>query len=569
MTRDNTKNLDDLLKKHERDPTDGHVIYQIAELYFTKFIYMTAIIYYKKRVSCENNENSINDKGEVIDSYIKIGQCYDRENNRKEFIKYMWMAYEHDNRIIDPLLFISERYLYEKRFSEAYYILKIACEAKYPNDLDLFVSRSGYLFNRYDLMSRAAEQMNEYKDCESACENALKYLYMFREYPDRSNTIHKLFEIYENNRIKMLSCMYQEYSHKPVILIFGGREDNNKQWNGNSQDLSGCGTSAVFLAEELQHNGYKVVVCCDTKDRVICRDIEYIRLSDYEPFLREYFVEHLIVLRCSIGVRYYSNIKNVYIWCQDQSVILPPDGDRFDLSENKLKYVIALSEWHENYIKSITPSNFKYMIKHIGNSIVPERFELSNTPKRKSMRFIYSSCPSRGLSRLIPLFKKIHKVYPQATLEIFCDFDSKHVKKRTNAYNLKQDVSRTEGITNHGRVNQEQLVKEMMSSDYWIYLTTFKETYCISALEAQAAGCICLYSPIGALPDVIGNRGISIDSDEDKEVIDSITYLEDNSDIKEEMRKDSRKWALKQDYKDRAKKWIELFKGETPLNVCV
>ena len=108
-----------------------------------------------------------------------------------------------------------------------------------------------------------------------------------------------------------------------------------------------------------------------------------------------------------------------------------------------------------------------------------------------------------------------------------------------------------------------------MSSDYWIYLTTFKETYCISALEAQAAGCICLYSPIGALPDVIGNRGISIDSDEDKEVIDSITYLEDNSDIKEEMRKDSRKWALKQDYKDRAKKWIELFKGETPLNVCV
>ncbi len=39
---------------------------------------------------------------------------------------------------------------------------------------------------------------------------------------------------------------------------------------------------------------------------------------------------------------------------------------------------------------------------------------------------------------------------------------------------------------------------------------SFKETYCISALEALMAGCICITSDLGGLTDTIGDRGVLI-----------------------------------------------------------
>lgn len=563
------RDVDILLKEYENNSKDTHVLYYLAQSYYLLHNYNKAIIYYQKRIDLDENDTP-ND--EVLDSLTKIGRCHVyKDRNWKEAFKYMWSAYEYGKYTIEPLLFISEHFFNTQRFTDAYYILKIACKSEYPNHLSLNVSKKAYEFNRYEMMSRASEAMGKYKICNNCCEKCLKYLYQNGNHPNRETVMDELLKRYEKNKELMFQRVYQTYSSNPLILIFGGWEYS--YWNGFSVNekggLGGSETSVVLLAEEFQRRGYKVVICCNTKERIVCRDVEYIRILDYEPFLREYVVDHLIVNSNLTALRYYPNIKNVYIWSQEQNNILPSISSSFNIDDSKLKGIVSASKWHEKYIKDIVLPHFQHIVKYIGNSILPSRFSDYSSINKKTLRFIYSSCPTRGLVKLIPLFRKIKKLYPQSTLEIFSNFDLQRVKKKINVRKLKHDINITNGATIRGRISQKELAKEMMLSDYWIYLSDIPDTCCISALEAQASGCICIYLPIGSLPEVIGERGIKLDSKDDEEILDAISYLEDNPDIKEDMRNDARKWAIQQSYKDSALNWIELFRGEKDLNIYI
>ena len=52
--------------------------------------------------------------------------------------------------------------------------------------------------------------------------------------------------------------------------------------------------------------------------------------------------------------------------------------------------------------------------------------------------------------------------------------------------------------------------REMMKSSILCYPNTFEETSCITAIEAQAAGCAIVTSAFGALPETVGKAGILI-----------------------------------------------------------
>jgi glycosyltransferase involved in cell wall biosynthesis len=58
-----------------------------------------------------------------------------------------------------------------------------------------------------------------------------------------------------------------------------------------------------------------------------------------------------------------------------------------------------------------------------------------------------------------------------------------------------------------GRVSQVELAKEMLSAGVLAYPGGFCETSCISAAEAQAAGCHVVASALAALNETVGPRG--------------------------------------------------------------
>ena len=64
-------------------------------------------------------------------------------------------------------------------------------------------------------------------------------------------------------------------------------------------------------------------------------------------------------------------------------------------------------------------------------------------------------------------------------------------------------IHATEGAVMHGRTSQASLATELMESKVWFYPTWFQESSCISAMEAQAAGCVPVTTGLAALNETV------------------------------------------------------------------
>ena len=114
-------------------------------------------------------------------------------------------------------------------------------------------------------------------------------------------------------------------------------------------------------------------------------------------------------------------------------------------------------------------------------------------------------------------------------------------------------------------VLRNTIATELLKSDVWLYPTDFSETYCIAALEAQAAGLLCASTGLAALTEIIGDRGIVVGDDitdpsTESELHDSLIHTLKNIDQKTKLQDKARKWALTQNHLSLATKWKkELF----------
>lgn len=192
--------------------------------------------------------------------------------------------------------------------------------------------------------------------------------------------------------------------------------------------------------------------------------------------------------------------------------------------------IIGLTPWHVNHLSKlygIDPSKF---------AILPNGIDISRFPKdyaetgELGTSFIWSSSYDRGLETVLGLWPVIKKNLPDASLDIFYGWNmyDKSIEqwKRFNATQTsaleifkskieKQmqhlGASGNANITHHGRVNQETLASYMLGADIWPFTTQFMETFCITAIEMQAAGVIPIASNLAALTNNIARKDLLID----------------------------------------------------------
>ena len=187
----------------------------------------------------------------------------------------------------------------------------------------------------------------------------------------------------------------------------------------------------------------------------------------------------------------------------------------------------------------------------IGNAINIDAFDQDIV--RNKYKFIYTSYPNRGLDMLLKIFPLIKKEFQNAELHIYRDYS-------TFTSEQLDEIRKTDYIFAKGFIKNEDLIREFQSSNIWLYPTNFIETYCISALEAQMAGCLCITTPTGSLPEIVGNRGVLIEESEN--YIDSIlktVRIHLNSDLYKNKIQRGREWSLLQNWKNISKKWLDLF----------
>lgn len=127
------------------------------------------------------------------------------------------------------------------------------------------------------------------------------------------------------------------------------------------------------------------------------------------------------------------------------------------------------------------------------------------------MRAIYASSYDRGLECLLDMWPKIHEQVPEATLDIYYGwntFDMVHkgnpeMKQWRWAMARKMASLKSKGVTEHGRVDHDTLAQEFKNHTVWLYPTEFNEINCITALKAQAAGCIPVTTGCYALAETV------------------------------------------------------------------
>lgn len=164
------------------------------------------------------------------------------------------------------------------------------------------------------------------------------------------------------------------------------------------------------------------------------------------------------------------------LWLQD--TVYP------DLNEDTARdyrRIVTLTEWHKWLIGEQVGTE-KDRIEVIPNFLLPEHFRGEGAPERQPHHFIYASSPDRGLVRLLKIWPRIRKAFPDATLDIFYGWEgSMKLGLGTPAWTKLFRKVRTEymalrwqpGVTERGRVNHEVLAREFQRSSAWLYPTHF------------------------------------------------------------------------------------------------
>jgi len=174
-------------------------------------------------------------------------------------------------------------------------------------------------------------------------------------------------------------------------------------------------------------------------------------------------------------------------------------------------------------------------------------------PARVPMKFVHSSVPDRGLGQLLrEIFPRIRSAYSQAELHVF----SYHPLDAYQRY-------ATGGVTLHGWVTKEELIRALRESSMMLYPANFEEMGAISVLESMAAGTPAVTSTLGVLAELAGEntRGIAVPGRPgtqefaDRFVLATLELLGDPSRL-EQMRSAAREYVLTHhDWNAIARRW--------------
>lgn len=311
------------------------------------------------------------------------------------------------------------------------------------------------------------------------------------------------------------------FSSKPDKSIAFVTAPIPEDWHPELMAQSGSGGAELCIMKIAPHfvaDGWRVSVFGSPgQHKGVYQDgVEYWESSDYVP--NEKF-KVLVSSRTPVPFKSKLNAEHTLLWMHDVS-IGPPFFEIQDIPGR----VIALTPWHKKHLQRL------YGLSNDRIAVIPNGIDLSRFPADYSdtgelgTSFIWSSSYDRGLEQVLAIWPTIKKNLPDATLDVFYGWNmfERSMENWKNINTLQSDAMQgfmnkinqgmqQDGITHHGRVNQDTLAEHMLGADIWPYMTSFMETFCITAIEMQAAGVLPVASRLAALTDNVAVKGLTID----------------------------------------------------------
>jgi glycosyltransferase involved in cell wall biosynthesis len=367
-----------------------------------------------------------------------------------------------------------------------------------------------------------------------------------------------------------------------IAFIVIGNSRRSNYLNGynlryGSGGGSGTDTSSVLVAEYLAKQGHEVVFVADkleprleeeykAKGRIYVPGEEFYGVKYTNDNFDGIENREFDILVSMLWFQDYDKLpitvtKGLIYWSHMQW-IYGIDHIKNYVKDNNLSLgFVHISEWEKKMTGGLTESikgnevNTNVQITLIPNPIMDEMINevVYSKPTRKPHKFIFHAAWARGGNVAIEAVRKLN--YPDTEFHAFDYLMATH-NHQDSFFNL------------HNGVDKKTLFTNIAESEYFIYplytpyQDVHKDTFSCVVAEAIALGAIVVTYPLGALPENFGEfcqwldfpEGVDVEKMQNEaltkdlegkftvtdNIVEKIKHLEENPQIKEELRKKGR-----------------------------
>jgi hypothetical protein len=364
------------------------------------------------------------------------------------------------------------------------------------------------------------------------------------------------------------------------ILIWVGYQKtifDKKTWM--DEGIGGTEYCAIKLADYLDTKENDVTIAGDVKEGNWW-GVQYIHYNNFKSYQGPRGLTQVNNLTVHshydvvIGLQYLNYFKHLedggitfdrsYFWIHNEDFYRWYRGSEMEdvkqyLNHPKLNKIVGVSKYHSEILRNRfkafydTPQQLNTYIHSIDNAICLDDYKDRVTLPKIKGRIVWTSSPDRGLEFILDNWNDWKQARPDLSLEICCP-----------PYGvdwLKRDISGLKDVNWQGNRCPKDLKNEIDKAEYWIYVSNYNETYCISALEMLMGKVKCITNGTGNIKNIITpDRGEIVDINPDtiknilvKDVTDKIFNEEWNSKTEQ-----GKAWAMKQNWGNRVMEWNEM-----------
>jgi len=526
----NIRMLELQLKDEEKNP-DPRTIYYLGCTYIDIGNYDVAkdLLEDYLRLSGWDQERAV--------AHTKIGRMFLEEGNRAEAKKHFMLAIGEAPDDPEPRVEMGSLEIELKQYQKARSWLEgVEAMEKTPTTLER--NPMSYTFRTYLLLADTYLGLGG-----SYLDKALEYGKKALKYKKKDKDVREYVKVIENvvrdkkltehavalvdalkknkedTKIQTLAdSLPKQLDDNPIVLRL--RNEESYTWpeksvvimSGDSaidawgpwsleEGIGGSEEAVIRLSKHLRDLGYKVVVYGKPFDRAGLHDgVMWRNFWEWNP--KDKF-DIFVAWRAPFIFDQEIKARKNYLWLHD--VVEP--GEFTETRLNNLDKVIVLSEYHRCLFPMIPDDK----ILMSANGIDPAEFKAMDKQKikRDAHKVFYGSSHVRGLAYLYEIWPDVLKEVPDATLDVYYGRESYDAINAGNPERIKWmddmqlKAKELKGVTDHGKVSQNDIMRHAFESGVWAYPCPFPEIYAITAIKCQAAGAIPVSSNFAALNETV------------------------------------------------------------------
>jgi glycosyltransferase involved in cell wall biosynthesis len=283
--------------------------------------------------------------------------------------------------------------------------------------------------------------------------------------------------------------------------------------------LGGTETAVVKIAEELAKLGLDITIRT-AHEQSSGEKPHYLSFKENVDFSA---FDAVIIVQNLKAIPFMPMPVKVYFWTGDGS----EQFSNFGLGDlrivNRLTKLITTTDFHKSSLCKASGYPMEKAVV-IGNGVGEMFFEKKDSNREG---LIYHSAPYRGLTYLLQYFTELRKDLDKISLNIYSDMElygrrGKYEGPHSEVLpSLIKNYSQIQGINFMGTVPQKDLAVKLKRANIFPYPCTVPEVFCMSMLEAMAAGVVPLVSDIGGLAEVLGDSDLVVEGVPGNKIFDN------------------------------------------------